>query len=148
MKTVLLITLAAVVLLVPSAIASDHYALNGTWVLVPDRCDFAGQPPLQGGTVTLWYRQHNITVSRTFDLPGAGGAMEYTFGIDGPSGSTIHNGKEVKSKARWEGHALVVTTTEDRIPTVERFRMGADGMLILTVTRPDRPPMTLVFERR
>ena len=36
-----------------SAVARDHSALNGTWTLVPAKSDFAGQPVVQTGTVTI-----------------------------------------------------------------------------------------------
>ena len=36
-----------------SAFACDHSALNGTWTLVPAKSDFAGQPVVQTGTVTI-----------------------------------------------------------------------------------------------
>ena len=36
-----------------SAFARDHSALNGTWTLVPAKSDFAGQPVVQTGTVTI-----------------------------------------------------------------------------------------------
>jgi len=139
---------AAVILLAPLAIAHNHHELNGTWVMVPERCDFGGQSAMQNGSVTIWDREHNITVSRTFDLKGTGGTVAYTFGIDGREDSTIHNGKAIKYKAKWEGNVLKVTTTEDGFPTVEQFSLSPEGMLILAVDRPEQPPMTLVFRRQ
>jgi len=40
-----------------STFARDRSAMNGTWTLVPARSDFAGQPVLQTGTVTINDRQ-------------------------------------------------------------------------------------------
>ena len=40
-------------LLTYSASARDHSSLNGTWILVPATSDFAGQPVVQTGTVTI-----------------------------------------------------------------------------------------------
>ena len=54
-----------------SAFARDHTALNGTWTLVPAKSDFAGQPVVQTGTVTINERQGIITVSRSFVYEGA-----------------------------------------------------------------------------
>ena len=45
-----------------SAFARDRTALNGTWTLVPTRSDFAGQPVVQTGTVTINEREGIITV--------------------------------------------------------------------------------------
>ena len=36
-----------------SAMARDHSTMNGTWTLVPTKSDFAGQPVVQTGTVTI-----------------------------------------------------------------------------------------------
>ncbi|MGA2134266.1 MAG: hypothetical protein ABSH50_18385 [Bryobacteraceae bacterium] len=132
---------------VAAAIAANHHELNGTWVLVPERCNFGSQPAIQSGNVTIWDREHNITVSRTFDIQGAGGVTSYTVGIDGGEGSTIHDGKTVKYKARWDGSTLVVTTTVDKIPAVERYSLAPDGLLAASVSNPGGPPMTLVFRR-
>src|SRR5579872_2063439 len=54
-----------------SAFAHEHTALNGTWTLVPTKSDFAGQPVIQTGTVTINERQGDITVSRSFTYEGA-----------------------------------------------------------------------------
>jgi hypothetical protein len=147
-NTFALMATSAVVLLAPLAIASNHHDLNGTWVMVPDRCDFGGQSAILNGSVTIWDRQHNITVQRTFDLAGAGGTVTYTFGIDGGESSTIHDGKSIKYKAKWDGNVLKVTTTENGIPTIERFSLSPEGMLILAVERSGQPPMTLLFRRQ
>jgi hypothetical protein len=42
-----------------SAFARDHVALNGTWTLIPAKSDFAGQPVVQTGTVTIKEREGN-----------------------------------------------------------------------------------------
>lgn len=42
-----------------SAFARDHNVLNGIWTLVPAKSDFAGQPMVQTGTVTIHDRGHH-----------------------------------------------------------------------------------------
>ena len=49
-----------------SAFARDHNVLNGIWTLVPAKSDFAGQPVVQTGTVTIHDRQGIIIVERSF----------------------------------------------------------------------------------
>jgi hypothetical protein len=51
-------------LLACSAFARDHSSLNGVWTLVPAKSDFAGQPVVQTGTVTINDREGVITVSQ------------------------------------------------------------------------------------
>jgi len=56
----------AVVLAAAPALARDRTLLNGAWTLVPTKSDFAGQPVVQTGTVTINERQGDITVTRNF----------------------------------------------------------------------------------
>ncbi len=88
-----------------------HQALNGTWTLVPTKSDFAGQAVFQTGTVTIDDRQGNITVARHFTYDGAAETIFYSFSTDGRENATIETGKDFKSKAKWEGDVLKVTTT-------------------------------------
>jgi hypothetical protein len=53
-------------LLACSAFARDHSSLNGIWTLAPAKSDFASQPVVQTGTVTINDRDGVITVSRSF----------------------------------------------------------------------------------
>src|SRR5258707_14416839 len=49
-----------------AAIAGGHKSLNGTWTLEPTKSEFAGEPALQTGSVSINDREHNITVTRNF----------------------------------------------------------------------------------
>src|ERR1035441_10911059 len=49
--------IGAILLFALSALAHDHSELNGVWTLVPTKSDFAGQPVVQTGTVTINDRQ-------------------------------------------------------------------------------------------
>jgi hypothetical protein len=130
------------------AIARDHTALNGTWTLVPTRSDFAGQPVMQTGTVTINERQGNISVSRSFAYEGATETFFYRDLTDSENSATIHSGKEVKSKTKWDHDVLKVTTTEAGAVTVESYTLADDGTLMVRVERPDRKPITLFLQRK
>src|SRR5258708_8996894 len=93
------------------AIAGGHHSLNGTWVLEPTKSDFAGQPALQTGTVTINDREHNITLSRSFNYDGANETFSYSFSTDGRENSTIHQDKAFKSQATGNANELNLTTT-------------------------------------
>jgi len=122
-----------------SAFGRDRIALNGTWTLVPTKSDFAGQPVVQTGTVTIDERQGNITVSRNFTYAGA---------TDSENNATIHTGKDLKSKARWDHDVLKVTTTQSGAVTLESYSLAADGSMMVNVVRPDHATITLVFQRK
>jgi hypothetical protein len=132
-----------------SAFARDHTALDGTWTLVPTRSDFAGQPVIQTGTVTIDERQGNISVSRGFIYQGAAETFFYSDMTDSENNATIHNGKDLKSKTRWDHNVLKVTTTQsDATTTLESYTLAADGTMMVSVVRPEHKPITLLFQRK
>jgi hypothetical protein len=130
-----------------SAIAADHRAMNGTWTLVPTKSDFAGQSVVQTGTVTIDDHQGIITVSRNFVYAGATETFFYSDMTDAEHNATIHSGKDLKSKTRWDHDVLKVTTTQSGAVTVESYAINADGDMTVNVVRSDRKPITLVFQR-
>ena len=131
-----------------SAFARDHSALNGTWTLVPAKSDFAGQPVVQTGTVTINDQQGVIVVTRSFVYEGAAETFFYNDSTGSENNSTIHTGKDLKSKTKWDHDVLKVTTTQSGAVTLESYSLAADGTMLVNVERPERKPITLVFERQ
>jgi hypothetical protein len=150
MKTYTTITGAvlATLLLALSAGARDHSSLNGTWTLVPAKSNFAGQPVVQTGTVTIADREGIIIVSRSFVYEGAAETFFYNDVTDSEHGDTIHTGKDLKSKTRWDHDVLKVTTTQSRAVTVESYSLAADGTMLVSVERPQHKAITLVFQHQ
>jgi hypothetical protein len=130
------------------AVAHDHIALNGTWTLVPAESDFAGQPVVQTGTVTINEREGLITVTRHFTYEGATETFFYSDFTDSKNSATIHTGKDFKSKTRWDHDVLKVTTTQSGAITLESYTLAADGTMTVSVERPDHKPIILVFQRK
>ncbi len=135
-------------LFVVSASAHQHTALNGAWTLAPTQSDFAGQPVIQTGTVTINERDGDITVSRSFKYEGASDTFFYRDLTDSENSATIHTSKELKSKTKWDHDVLKVITTESGAVTIESYSLAADGTMLVNVARPDRKPITLVFQRK
>jgi hypothetical protein len=138
----------AAILFTFSASAHDHTALNGTWTLVPTKSDFGGQPVVQTGTVTIDERQGIVTVSRNFVYEGATETFFYRDITDAENDATVHTGKNLKSKTSWDHDVLKVTTTQYGATTLERYTLAADGAMTVSVVRPDRKSITLVFQRK
>ena len=136
-----------ILLFAASSLGREHSALNGTWVLAPAKSDFAGQPVVQTGTVTIADRQGIIIVSRSFVYEGATETFFYKDLSDAENGATIHTGKDLKSKARWDHDVLKVTTTLSGAVTLESYTLSADGSMMVSVVRPDQKPISLVFHR-
>ena len=135
-------------LLAVSAFAAEHNALNGTWTLVPAKSDFAGQSVVQTGTVTIADREGIIIVSRSFVYQGATETFFYSDVTDSEHNATIHSGKDLKSKTSWDHDVLKVTTTQSGAVTLESYSLAADGSMLVNVVRPERKPLTLVFQRK
>jgi hypothetical protein len=152
MRTYLTTTISGVIfatlLCTFSVFARDHSALNGAWTLVPAKSDFAGQPVVQTGTVTIADREGIIIVSRSFVYEGATETFYYNDVTDSQHNATIHTGKDLKSKTSWDHDVLKVTTTQSGAVTIERYSLAPDGAMIVSVERPGRKPISLVFERQ
>jgi hypothetical protein len=121
--------------------------MNGTWTLVPAKSDFAGQPVVQTGTVTIADHDGIIIVTRSFKYAGATDTYFYRDITDAENNATIHTGKDLKSKTRWDHDVLKVTTTRAGATTLEAYTLAADGSMLVSVVRPEHKPITLVFQR-
>jgi len=142
-----LTAISALILVSATALAMDHHALNGTWRLIPTRSEFNGEPMIQSGTLTIGYRDRNIYISHDYVFDGKNVTVSYQTSMDGRVNSSIREGQTYKTKAKWEGDELKVTSTQGALTTLEHCRLGPDGTLAITVARPDRPTVTLLFER-
>jgi len=128
--------------------ARDHSELNGTWTMLPAKSDFAGQPVVKTGTVTIHDSDGDIVVSRSFKYEGATESFFYRDSTDGEHGDTFHSGKDLKSKTTWEHNVLVVKTTQSGAVMIESYSLAADGTMIDSVTSPNHKPIILVFQRQ
>jgi len=143
----ILASIPVLILVSGTALAMDHHALNGTWRLIPTRSEFNGEPMIQSGTLTIGYRDRNIYISHNYVFDGRNVTVSYQTSLDGQVNSYIREGKAYKTKAKWEGDELKVTSTQGDLTTVEHYRLNPDGTLAVTMERPDHPTVTLLFER-
>jgi hypothetical protein len=129
------------------AVANDHRALNGVWQLIPARSEFNGEPAIQTGTVTINDRESNIFVQRNFNFDGSNQSTATSFSTDSREKATIKE-PGFKSKTKWDGDVLTVTTTRGSETTLERYSLRADGTMMLQLDRPSHQPETLLFQRQ
>ncbi len=130
-----------------AALANNHRQLNGMWQLVPARSELHGEPAIQTGTVSINDREGNIWVERNFNLDNGNSTVSTSFATDSRHNASIKE-PGFKSKAKWEGDMLKVTTTHEGITTVERYSLAGDGSMMLQVDRTGRPSETLYFQRQ
>jgi hypothetical protein len=129
-----------------AAYANHHHELNGVWQLIPARSELHGEPAIESGTVSINDREGNITVERNFTLDSAKQTTSTSFVTDARHGSSIKE-PGFKSKSKWEGDVLKVTTDHEGMTTVERYSLVGDGTMVLQVDRTGRPSETFYFER-
>jgi len=142
-------TSAAIALVCLALPAWAHPNLSGHWVLLPEQSTFHGQAATETGEVTIEQRHGQLFISRHLHVDGDAGGMEYNFTTDGHENSTIHEGKEMKTKASWDGDTLKVRTKMNNEETLEQFRISPDkDQLVLTVETPDHQVSTMVFQRQ
>jgi hypothetical protein len=79
---------------------------------------------------------------------GATETIFYNDSTGSENNSTIHNGKDLKSKTRWDHDVLKVATTQSGTTTLESYSLAADGTMLVSVVRPEHTPITLVFQRK
>src|ERR1700733_13219662 len=127
------------------AYTRDHNDFSGTWTLEPAQSDFAGEPVVQTGTVTISDQQGVIVVSRSFKYEGAAETIFYNDSTGSENHSTVHTGKDLKTKTRWDHDVLRVTTTQSGAVTLESYALSSDGVMTVSVTRPERKPIPLIF---
>jgi hypothetical protein len=142
------IAFLATVLLASTAFGRDHSDLNGTWTLVPAKSHFEGQPVVQTGTVKISEDRAVTVVTRSFIYEGATETYFYNDSAGSQYGGTVQEGKDLKSKIKWEGDVLKVTTTRSGAVTVESYSLAADGAMTVNVERPEHKSITLVFLRQ
>lgn len=129
------------------ALANNHQRLNGVWQLVPARSEFNGEAVIQTGSVTINDRQGNVFVERNFNFDAPEQSTSSSFTTDSRHGATIKE-PGFKSKAKWDGHVLMVTTTRNGETTTERYSLRDDGTMMLQVDRPGHQPETLYFQHQ
>jgi hypothetical protein len=129
------------------AFAGNHHDLNGTWQLVPSRSELNGEPAIQTGTVTINDRERNVYVQRNFSFDSANQSTTTSFSTDARHNASIKE-PGFKSKAKWEGDVLKVTTTQDGATITERYSLSADGAMTLQIDRAGHQAETLFFQRQ
>lgn len=137
----------AAVLFTGLALADSHQSLNGTWILVPTNGD-GGAPEIKTATITITDREHNIYISRSFTHEDSSQSVWHSFTTDSREDASIRQGRNFKSKAKWDGNVLKVTTIRDNVTEHEQYSLRPDGLLMLMIERPGHPPLTFYFQHQ
>jgi hypothetical protein len=99
--------------------------------------------------VTISDHQGVTVISRSFKYEGAAETFFYSDSTGSSEYSpTIHSGKDLKTKTKWDHDILKVTTTQSGAVTLESYTLAADGTMRVGVERPVGKPIALVFQRQ
>jgi hypothetical protein len=139
---------ATLALIAGSAWAANHHQLNGVWDLVPTRSILNGERAIETGTVTINDREGNVFVDRNFNFDDANRSVSTDFTTDARHNTSIKDASGFKSKAKWVGDVLQVSTLHDGITTVERYSLLGDGTMMMRVDRTGHPSETLYFQHQ
>jgi len=90
-----------------------------------------------------------VTISdRRGSSEGATESFFYKDVTDTENNATIHGGKDLESKTRWDHDVLKVTMTESGAVTVESYVLAAAGFMTVSVANPGHKPITLIFRHQ
>ncbi len=137
----------AAVLFTGCALAANHHSMNGVWQLVPARSELNGEPAIQSGTVTINDREGNTYIARNFNFDAENRSVTTSFTTDARHNTSIKE-PGLRSKTKWDGDVLKVTTLQNGVTTVERYSLLGDGTLMEQVERTGHQPETLYFQRQ
>lgn len=123
---------------------------TGTWTMVPTKSDFGAMPAPSKYEQKIEHNDPNlkITISQTGQRGDR--SNDFVYHTGGKETTNDTRGGSMKSKAKWEGDTLVINSTMmiqgNPVPVVDRYNIGADGMLTLTrkLTTPNGEIQTRV----
>lgn len=109
---------------------------SGTWTMVAAKSDFGRMPAPTKYEQKIEHNDPNLKV--TISQAGQHGdrSNDFVYHTGGKQTTNDAIGGSMKSKAKWEGDVLVINSTMtiqgNDVPVVDRYSLGADGMLTMT----------------
>lgn len=129
----LALALAALVSAAPLAAKSNF---SGTWTMVAAKSDFGAMPAPTKYEQKIEHSDPNLKITISQAGQGGDATNDFNYHTGGKQTSNDTRGGVMKSKAKWEGDTLVISSTlniqGNEVPVVERYTLGADGMLTMT----------------
>jgi hypothetical protein len=104
---------------------------SGTWKLNTETSDFGPMPKPEKGTMTIDHSEPNVQFSNDATGPRGQQVTKFKYVTDGSEVSNTNGPVEMKSKAKWDGDALVVETTGNLqgndLTLSDKWSLSGDG---------------------
>jgi hypothetical protein len=124
------------------AVASDKPDFSGNWKLDLEKSLFGAMPPPAAMTRTVEQKGPDIIVKQIITGPDMDVAFKYS--TDGKETANSFMGTDFKSKAHWDGKALMIINDVDaggaQVKSTNRWTLSDDGKIftdVLSITSPD-----------
>lgn len=109
--------------------------LSGTWKMMADKSDFGAMPAPSNYSQKIEHNDPNLKIVITQEGQAGDQTNDYTYHTGGKETVNDSRGGKLKSKCKWEGETLVITSALTiqgyDLPVVERYTL-ADGVLTLS----------------
>jgi hypothetical protein len=150
-RSTALMSVAAVAFMASTAAAQAKTSFAGTWNMVVDSTAMAQQQAGGrggrggrgglGSTFTATQDDKTLTISRTMGQND----VKSVYNLDGSDSKNTVQGRggpmEVVSHAKWDGNAVVISTTRDfngqSVTTTQKLSLDASGNLWVESTQPN-----------
>jgi hypothetical protein len=136
MKT-LMSTLFVIVAAAGMAMAADKPDFSGDWKMDADKSSFGQTPPLTSLSVKIDHKEPTVSMVKTQSGAQGDQVLNFKYSTDGKETTNSLMGNDVKSKAGWEGKALVVNSSLDAggmlIKLIDKFTLSDDGKTLTEV---------------
>jgi hypothetical protein len=133
LSTLFIITAAA-----NMALAGDKPNFSGTWKLDMDKSSFGPIPPPESMTRRVDHKDPDISVEMSITGPDL--SMSFRYSTDGKETANSFMGADFKSKAVWEGKALVIHNIVDAAnKSTNKWSLSDDGKTLTDVWTVSSP---------
>lgn len=119
------------------AMAADKPDFSGSWKMDADKSTFGPMPPPTSLTRKIAHKDPDVSVEEA--RSGAQGDMNMTmkYSTDGKETTNSLMGNDVKSKAAWDGKALVITSNANfggaDVKLTNKWTLSDDGKTLTDV---------------
>jgi hypothetical protein len=124
------------------AFAADKPDFSGNWKLDLEKSLFGAMPPPAAMSRTVERKDSDIIVKQVITGPDMN--VTFTYSTDGKETANSFMGTDFKSKAHWDGNALMIVNDVDaggaQVKSTNRWTLSEDGKIftdVLSITSPD-----------
>ncbi len=125
------ILISTLFLIAGMALAADKPDFSGNWKLDPDKSSFGPLPTPDSMTRKIEHNDPNLSYNETRTGPDGDQNMMIKYSTDGKEVTNSMMGNDIKSKASWDGNALVITGTANigggDVKLSDRWTLSDDG---------------------